>query len=202
MPNYTVQQGDCVTNLAGQNGLLWSTLWNHPNNAALRQLRKDPNVLLPGDQLFIPDREIKQVDKSTDQRWTFIRKDVPAKVAIRLLDHDQPRAGVPYQLEIDGKLVSGTTDGDGYVRQSLPPGAQRGKLLVGNGTTRDVYEIHFGSLDPFDTDSGVRGRLLNLGYGVDDLSEALKAFQQKEGLPVTGQADSATQSRLQERHGQ
>jgi peptidoglycan hydrolase-like protein with peptidoglycan-binding domain len=202
MPNYTVQQGDCVTSIANQYGLLWTTIWKHPNNGQLRQLRKDPNVLYPGDQLFVPDLEVKQVDRPTDQRHTFVKIGAPAKLKIRLLDQDQPRAGVAYQLEIDGALKSGVTDSGGYIQQPLPPGAERGKLTVGAGSTRDVYEIQFGSLDPFDTDTGVRGRLVNLGFGGDDMKEAIMAFQQKEGIPVTGEADAATQSRLQTRHGQ
>lgn len=202
MPNYTVQQGDCITSIADRYGLLWTTVWNHANNNQLRQLRKDPNVLYPGDQLFVPDLDLKQVDSPTDQKHTFVKQGVPAKLKICLLDQDQPRAGVPYQLEIDGALKSGTTDSGGFVQQPLPPSAQRGRLTVGNGTTKDVYEIQFGALDPFDTDTGVRGRLLSLGFGGDDLKEAIKAFQQKEGIPITGEADAATQSRLKDKYGQ
>jgi len=202
MPNYTVQQGDCLTNIAAGSGLLWTTVWNHPNNAQLRQLRKDPNVLYPGDQLFVPDLQPKEVDRPTDQLHTFVRKGVPAKLKIRLLDQEKPLAGVSYQLEVDGALKSGVTDSDGYIEEPLPPGAQRGRLTVGEGTTREAYEIQFGSLDPFDTDTGVRGRLASLGFGVDDIQEAIKAFQQKEGLPVTGEADANTQLRLKDKYGQ
>ena len=202
MPNYTIQEGDCITSLAAQAGLLWTTVWNHPNNSQLRDLRKDPNVLNPGDQLFIPDVDVKKIDKPTDQKHTFVKKDTPAKLKIRLLDQDQPRAGVSYQLTVDGALLSGTTDGDGYITQPLPPNAQSGKLIVGSGATKDVYVIQFGSLDPVETDSGVRGRLANLGYGTDDLKEALKSFQQKQGLNVTGEADADTQQKLKETHGQ
>jgi N-acetylmuramoyl-L-alanine amidase len=202
MPNYTVQQGDCVTSIADRYGLLWTTVWNHPSNGGLRQLRKDPNVLYPGDQLFVPDLDPKQADCATNQKHPFVKKGAPAKVKIRLLDQDQPRAGVAYQLEIDGALKSGVTDSDGYVQQPLPPGAQRGKLSVGDGATKDVYEIQFGALDPFDTDSGVRSRLLSLGYGGDDMKAAIQAFQKKEGMQVTGEMDAATQSRLKDRYGQ
>jgi hypothetical protein len=202
MPNYTVQQGDCLTSIADRCGLLWTTLWQHPNNNQLRQLRKDPNVLYPGDQLFVPELETKQVERPTDQHHAFVKKGDPAKLKIRLLDQDQPRAGIAYQLEIDGALKSGVTDAQGYVQQPLPPGAQRGKLTVGAGSTKDVYQIQFGALDPHDTDSGVRGRLINLGFGSDDIKEAIQAFQQKEGIPVTGTADATTQSRLKERYGQ
>jgi hypothetical protein len=202
MPTYTVQQGDCVSSIADQYGLLWKTVWNHPNNANLRQLRKDPNVLYPGDQLFVPDLTEKEVARPTDQRHKFVKKGDPAKLKIRLLDQDKPRVGVPYTLEIDGVLKSGVTDSGGFVRQPLPPGAQRGKLMVGDGPTKDVFELQFGALDPIETENGIRGRLISLGFGGDNLSEALKAFQQKEGLTVTGEADDATKSRLQERYGQ
>jgi N-acetylmuramoyl-L-alanine amidase len=202
MPSYTVQQGDCVSSIADRYGLLWTTVWNHPSNSQLRQLRKDPNVLYPGDELFVPDLDVKQVDRPTDQRHTFVKKGVPAKLKIRLLDQDQPRAGVAYQLEIDGALKSGVTDSGGYIDQPLPPGAQHGKLTVGDGPTRDVHEIQFGSLDPFDTETGVRGRLVSLGFGGDDIKAAIEAFQKKEGIPITGEADAATQSHLKDKYGQ
>ena len=158
-------------------------------------------MLHPG-YYFVPDLDPKLLDRATDQRYTFVKKTAPAKLNIQLLDQDQPRGGVAYQLEIHGVLKSGVTDGNGYIRQPLPPGAQRGKSTIATGTTQDVYEIQFGALDPADTESGVRGRLLNLGFGCDDIQEAIKAFQKKEGLTVTGEADAATKSRLQQRHGQ
>ena len=108
----------------------------------------------------------------------------------------------PYQLEIDGQWLSGVTDGDGYLEHPIPPSARKGKLLVGEGPTKDVYELQFGTLDPIETEEGVRGRLTNLGYAGENLSEALKAFQQRLGLPVTGEIDAAMRTRLQEEFGQ
>jgi hypothetical protein len=73
---------------------------------------------------------------------------------------------------------------------------------VGDGATKDTFELKFGSLDPVETDTGVSGRLVNLGYGSDDPKEAIKAFQQKQGLPVTGEVDDATRSALKDQFGQ
>ena len=56
MPSYTVKQGDCFMSIAAANGFLWDILWNHGDNATLKQLRKDPNVLFPGDTIVIPDK--------------------------------------------------------------------------------------------------------------------------------------------------
>ena len=60
---YTVVQGDYVSRIAAQQGFAgYSKIWNHPNNAELKNLRQNPEVLYPGDVLFIPDRE----DRSTE----------------------------------------------------------------------------------------------------------------------------------------
>jgi hypothetical protein len=203
MPKYQVQQGDCITNIASASGLPWKSLWNHPENASLRQLRKDPNVLYPGDEIFVPERTERLETCATDQSHKFELKDTGAKVKLRLLDADQPRARQPYRLEIDGATVaSGQTDGDGIVTASIPPKAAEGMLYVGSGAAQDVYPLHLGNLDPIETAEGVGGRLLCLGYGTENIEEAITAFQQKHGLPVTGSADAATCAKLEERFGQ
>jgi N-acetylmuramoyl-L-alanine amidase len=60
MPSHTVKQGDCISSIAHETGFFWETLWNHPDNAKLKQLRKNPNALLPGDVVSIPDQRVKQ----------------------------------------------------------------------------------------------------------------------------------------------
>ena len=202
MPMHNVIQGECLSSIARDSGLFWETIWYHGNNAALRQQRKDPNVLLPGDQLYVPDLQTKLVSCATDQRHTFVAKGSKVTIKIRLLDQDVPRAGVPYTLHVDGALTSGQTDANGFVSEAIPANAKDGKLIVGAGAAKDVYQLKLGNLDPIDTESGVRGRLRNLGFVAKDLSHAIRAFQQKEGLPVTGTSDSATQNKLKEKFGQ
>ena len=50
--HHTVQQGESVESIAHAAGHFWDTVWQHPDNAALRQLRRSPHVLLPGDVVF------------------------------------------------------------------------------------------------------------------------------------------------------
>lgn len=40
----------------GFGGNNWPTIWNAPQNAALRQRRKDPKLIQPGDQIFVPSK--------------------------------------------------------------------------------------------------------------------------------------------------
>ncbi|MEW6365754.1 MAG: peptidoglycan-binding domain-containing protein [Acidobacteriota bacterium] len=120
-----------------------------------------------------------------------------------------PRANAPYTLEIDGDLTSGNLDDEGVVECSIRPSARAGRLVVDGGTPNElVYEFRIGHLNPITETSGVKQRLANLGFGCGDLTEeptpgfaaALRAFQEKNGLTVTGEADEATRSRLRDLH--
>jgi N-acetylmuramoyl-L-alanine amidase len=200
---YEVQQGDCLSSIACEYGFLPDALWNHPDNADLKQKRKDPNVLAKGDVITIPDIEIREVSKPTEQKHEFRRKGVPAKLKIQILKKGQPRKNEEYRLIIDGITLEGTTDGNGFIDKPLPPNAQSGKLIVGEGTGQQVFALNFGHVDPLDTDDGVAGRLHNLGYSAaGDLPSALKKFQSDNGLQPTGKADDATRNKLKEKFGQ
>jgi hypothetical protein len=201
--NHVVEQGDCLSSIAEQYGFFWSTLWNHGDNADLKQLRKDPNALLEGDVVVIPDKTAKEESCATEQKHKFKRKGVPAKMKIRLMVDDKPRKNEPYKLCIDGKWSDGNTDGDGYIEADIPADAKQGELRVGSGANVDIFQLGFGTLDPADTESGAEDRLLGLGYDLSGgLEEAIEAFQSKEKMTVNGQLDEATQNKLKERYGQ
>ena len=69
---YTVKQGDCLSSIAHRFGFCdWHVLWDHPSNAAFKAKRKNPNIIYPGDVLFIPVKEPKLEDCPTEQRHTF-----------------------------------------------------------------------------------------------------------------------------------
>ena len=96
--DYVIRQGDCISSIAFRNGFDWITLWNEPANAELKERRKDPNLLFPGDVVHIPDLRLKEVDRPTDQCHSFKVKNVPAKLRLRLLgaeDEDQSAAPAP-----------------------------------------------------------------------------------------------------------
>jgi len=204
--DYIVKQGDCLSSIAAKYGLFWEKIWNHPKNAQLREKRKDPYILYPGDVIFIPQKEDKEVAAATGQKHRFRRKGIPEKLELILCLEGEPRRNEDYELQIDGKLIRGKTDGQGKVSISIPPGARQGKLILIK--TGEEFNLDLGHLDPITEITGVQARLANLGFDVevsgkwDERSkEALRQFQKSNNLNPTGEIDETTRNKLKEVHG-
>ena len=137
---YTVEQGDHLSKIAKDNGFTdYTVIWDHPNNADLKKKRQNPNILLPGDQVFIPDMEQKQESGATDKRHTFTVDKKTLKLRLVLEDiYEKPIAGAQCALLIDGQTYQLTTDGNGKL--DLLVGNDYGDLLMilgnGDGTFR------------------------------------------------------------------
>ena len=203
----TVQQQDSVENLAFARGLFWQTVWDHPENAALREVR-DPMVLLPGDRLFVPALRPGWREAPTHRRHTFRRRGVPSRIRVVFEVNGVPQAGVPYVITMDGEELEGTTSEAGLIEHWVAPDAESATVLIGTGATRRKVVLSLRALDPPDSVSGVQARLRNRGYAVEVTGEmddatrrALSGFQADAGLEVTGEPDDATRARLVELHG-
>ena len=208
---YKVLPGDCMTSIAQQAGFLWETLWNDPLNAELKECRRDPNVLMPGDVVKIPEKQIKQESGEAEQRHRFRLLGEPAMLRLRLFkDDDLPRANEPYILDVDGKKLEGTTDSEGKLQHPIPNNAKQGVLTIGgepNG--QDIYEFRLGGVNPVREVSGAQQRLHNLGFDPGPIDgclgprteAALRAFQKKHKLKETGRVDRGTAERLVQEHG-
>src|SRR5918911_5454702 len=77
MAKHIVEQGECLSSIALQYGFMPDTIWNDPANAQLKFLRKDPNILYPGDEIEIPEREPWEGPRPTDARHKFRLKGRP-----------------------------------------------------------------------------------------------------------------------------
>src|SRR5690606_521605 len=79
---YIVEPGDYAASIAKAHDFFnVDDLWNHPDNAALAQQR-DPNLLMPGDEIVIPDLEPVAFQAASGQSHKFI---VPrTKLELRL----------------------------------------------------------------------------------------------------------------------
>lgn len=208
MKDHTVAHGDCLTSIAEENGFFWETLWEHPKNAALREKRKDPTVLLSGDVVHVPDKRQKTESRPTGATHKFRVKNVPVIITIRLVDDDgTPRKDLDYSVTVDGKTTEGNTGSDGIIRIPIQPSAKVGKLKIKK--TEEEYSLQLGHLDPIEELTGVQARLQGLGYyrgAVDgsaspELKDAIKKFQAAKGIEETGEMDAATASALVEDFG-
>jgi len=88
--DHTVQDGDCFDSIAMEHGFFPETLWNHGSNDDLREARKDPNVLLPGDIVHIPDLTVGEESGATEKRHRFRRRGVPARLRIVFMRPKKP----------------------------------------------------------------------------------------------------------------
>jgi putative peptidoglycan binding protein/LysM domain-containing protein len=184
---YTVKQGDYLSKIAKQNGFPdFHTIWDHPNNAQLKQTRENPNVLFVGDQLFIPDKEQKQESGSTDKRHTFVVKRQTLKLRLVLEDiYEKPIANAQCALLVEDKVFHLTADGKGKVEHEIPGDAEKGFLVITSDQTpfqNTPIPVKIGHLDPVDKISGQIARLNNLGYFTGDLTQA-------EGASASGADD-------------
>jgi hypothetical protein len=201
---HTVQKGECLASIAYGYGFHPDTVWNHPENAALRGERTSYYVLLAGDVVFVPERRERLAECATGKRHRFRRRGVPELFRLELRAYGEPRANLDYVLEIDGKEMRGTTDAEGRIEVPIPPDARRGVLRIGE---HESYTLALGYVDPIDTDTGVRDRLVNLAYldrGDTEpgaLRDALRALQRAHGLPATGTIDDPTRAALVKEHG-
>jgi len=193
--DHKVKQGECVSSIAAKYGLFPEKVWDDPGNADLKQLRKDSNVLAPGDVLVIPDKQLKDESGGAEQRHRFRKKGVPAKLRLRLVepqpDDDaeewaesepgafdenplppakppKPLEDTSYLLYVDGTVVAeDKTDSDGWIEANIPPDAKSGRLILNPGTPQETtIELNLGQMDPVDEIPGMCKRLFNLGYEV------------------------------------
>jgi N-acetylmuramoyl-L-alanine amidase len=218
MATHVVAQGEHISSIAAQYGFSnYKTLWDDPNNADLKKLRENPNVLLPGDQVFIPDRATRTESIPADARSSFVLEVKPLKLRVKLLDlSDDPidrigkattRAG-PQDVSPQGHIYEAdidTLDTD----------------VTLDFTSDPPLSVHLavGSLDPVKEQTGQRERLNNLAYFAgfsqqidpQQFQWAVEEFQcdhkKTDGLKVDGNIDestsngSKTQKALEKEHG-
>lgn len=117
----TAKQGDSIESIAYAAGHIWETVWEAPENAELRELRKTPHVLLPGDVVFVPPIEVRTESIATGQQHKLRRNSVPSKLTVRFLVDGEPRADAAYTFVCGGVERQGATDGDGWLDESTHP---------------------------------------------------------------------------------
>jgi hypothetical protein len=198
---HQVRQGETTESLASENGLFWQTVWDHAQNKELRELRKLPNVLREGDEIFLPERKPGVASCATAQRHTFRHKGIPSKLQVLCLDLEgNPRAGEPFRLVGVAKKGHVELDDGGIQNEieNIVALAERSEvkkqweLLKANATKADDgigYTSDCDMVELIDLDTGQR---IGLGTGMDNGGRLAKEMKKnlsrfKKYLWVKGQ---------------
>jgi N-acetylmuramoyl-L-alanine amidase len=213
MPIHVVAQGECMSRIAARYGHRDERrIYDHPNNAELKEKRPDPNILHPGDNVFVPDRERKQKPCATAKRHEFTVRTQQRTIRIAVGNLGDGRiADADYVLEIEGARYSGKTDADGILEQAISIDAETGTLSIAG----HEWALRIGHLNPPDETeddgiSGIQARLRNLGHylgpvdGVasPELETAIRAFQRDNPpLACDGIPGADTRAALVDEHG-
>src|SRR5262249_9177688 len=145
---HTVEQGDHISSIAQQYGFAdYRTIWDYGDNSDLKDLRKNPNVLFPGDEVTIPDPLDKEDLRATGAVHPYVTTAKRLLLRIRVLDSDdKPDKNTDCVLNVRGIVNNKTTDGDGKIEQVIPRDAHDGMLTV----HEIEIPLQIGHLDPED----------------------------------------------------
>lgn len=127
-----VTDGDCMSSIAEAHGFRdYHSVYDDGANKNLKSKRPNPNALVIGDDVFLPDTKIKVEKKSTDKTWTFVvKKAHPVRLRIVIIDReDKPVSGRKWDL-ISPVAKSGTTGKNGLIDLEIPANAKAGELKL------------------------------------------------------------------------
>jgi hypothetical protein len=76
---YTIRKGDTLSSIARTYAIDggWKSIYYHEKNKDFRKLRPDPNLIYPGDQVWLPGVTLNRVKGRTGDRTTVVR--IPPK---------------------------------------------------------------------------------------------------------------------------
>ncbi len=213
MPNHVVEQGEHTASIAHDYGFdSFRILYDHAENSPFRQERPDPNILCPGDQIYVPEKELKEESGVTEKRHRFQLLGDPLKLRLKLLTLDWAGyEGVACEMIGSGPAKPHETDTEGKIEQAITPKVEEVSLSFQEAPDllEDELLLKVGHLDPITKQSGQAGRLRNLGYyrgeiPVADESaywSAVEEFQCDHKLSVDGLCGPNTQAKLEEIYG-
>lgn len=164
---HIVQEGEHLAGIAAQHGFSdVDTIFSHPENAELKKTRANPNLLLAGDRVFIPDPEAKEEGASTEQRTVFAVKSLGLELHVKVVNQGFEAFQGDVVLHVGNTSTPMTPKGEVF-ESFLDPLAKEAELRFPVSETerkRPPIPLEPGRLDPIETLSGQQQRLNNLGY--------------------------------------
>lgn len=212
---HTVKQGENFNHIAKQHNVAdWREIYRHSDNAELRKKRPNPNILLAGDQVVIPDLTKPKVVVRSGSHHKFVLTGQNQKLQLRIVDHaNKPLKFMKTVLTVDGVKKALTTDNSGQLMVEITQASQEIPLDIylkpDDKNPSHQFMLKLSHLDPPDTLEGLQARLNSLGHdcGVVDgvfggkTRAGIESFQRANNLPVTGQADAQVYKSVQAAYG-
>ncbi len=206
---YVVKQGEFLAKIAHLRGFDAQEVWDHPKNAALKQQRKQPALMCPGDILWMPrtGREPHQLLLQSNNKFR-------AQLPVVRIQHEfsvdgEPLADLEYRVYGMGEVFEDVSDEQGKIDVDVPIHVPSVKVVFETGM---VYRLQVGHSDPANSETGAMQRLKQLGYMSDwdhgsveaterSYALALEGFQRQHDLKPTGVLDEATIATLEKEFG-
>jgi len=154
---YIIRQGDYLQSIAWTHGVPANQVWSHARNKDLRAERTDPNLLHPGDVLFIPPRARGAPSLRLGAENCY--RSMVARVTVKVAFQDasgRPLAGTPFVVEGIAAPIHGTTDASGVVSFDAP--VDCGSVVLRLPEHQRALRVDIGHLDPIAEESGLRAR--------------------------------------------
>lgn len=191
--DHIVRAGECVSSIAKQTGHFWETIWNDAANNELKTIRQQPNVLLEGDRITIPELRPKEDSGQTEMRHRFKRRGEPSHLRIRVLDQDKPMAGMFFKLIVDNKqAIEGTTDAEGGLDVPIPGNAKTGVLCVGEKSAVEAVPVPY----PGGAAAGGEAAGKSAALGKTTVARPSSAMTKSTGDEAGVARDAASQSQI------
>lgn len=182
---HTVAEGETISSIGATYGFTdWEErIWNAGENAELKAARINPNTLVRGDNVFIPELEEKQESRPTDAWHDFHVIRNKRFLRLKLQDENgKPLENKRYEITAEptfrGTFVQQgqTTDAEGKIEEEIPHTLTKAKLELPDEHLR--VNLQIGYLQPLPMDEPIKivaggedvlGRMNEAGTKGDDL---------------------------------
>ena len=200
---HKVVQGERMATIATQYKFLrWQTLWDFADNSDLKDLRKNPNILFPDDEVAIPTKLKREAEVAGGKAKYVVASSCEVlRVCFDCASNngEQPLSCIA-RPDTGGEDIEGTLSAEGWMEIPLPPNTSRVEVKLWKDdpeTPLLIYDLAVGEMDPCSEVTGVQGRLANLGYyeGAIDgntgpaLAGAIAQFRREYGLSPGDEID-------------
>lgn len=209
MSIHTVVEDEWIGSIAAAEGhYSWEAIWGHARNKLL-DIRRNPNLLVVGDEIWIPPVEVRGASTVTAMLHRLVVSSPKNKLVIRFTRITRYVANfgpIRVTLKVGRSRKRGTLNKDGdQIEAYLPLKATEATLTIKGASAT----LHIGNLRPLARMDGMQARITNLGWDVGKIDNqdgprtqrGVKGFQGCYKIKVDGVIGDQTRSKAKEVYG-